>query len=92
VNPHPLTNAELVGSIASLMGFEVEIVPEIQGELTEAEKVYHRLIADYLPYLQGGLDFDHSNVKRVLNNSCPTVDSSILEQLIKFGIDRNWVA
>ena len=91
VNPEPLTNAELVGSIATLIGIEVEIVPEIQGELTEAEKVYHRLIADYLPYLRGGLDFDHSNVKRVLNNSCPAVDSSILEQLVKFGIDRNWV-
>jgi nucleoside-diphosphate-sugar epimerase len=92
VNPHPLTNAELISSVATLMGLEVEIVPEFQGEPTEAEKVYHRLIADYLPYLQGGPDFDYTNVKKVLNNSCPIIDSSVLAQLIKFGTDRNWVA
>jgi thioester reductase-like protein len=92
VNPRPLTNAELVKSIATLMDLELEIVPEVPGEMTEAEKTYHRLISDYLPYLQGGLDFDHSNVKRILNGSCQAIDRPVLDRLIKFGVDRNWVS
>jgi thioester reductase-like protein len=92
VNPNPLTNTKLVEAISSLMDIELEIITEFPSEPTEAEKVYHRLIADYLPYLQGGPDFDYSNTRKVFDNSCPAVDCNVLSNLIEFGRGRNWVA
>ena len=65
-NPHPPTTRWLQGPVSEALGINLEV--GIEGEPNLAERFFIRMAERYLPYFEGGPEFDMVNTNRALGS------------------------